>query len=146
MFLSVSWCAEPMPQLCKLKVKVTLKGHGILLLGEGGGGGMAVLLLFCLPYNKIANIVIVDPKVFNLEYRQYILESLIEVQLVYSIQMMLAISHRKLPVDHISRSPEPQGIWLWAWDNLHVWWELQDLVYRIWLGVSNFILLFAVGG
>ena len=24
MFLSVSWCAEPMTQLCKLKVKVTL--------------------------------------------------------------------------------------------------------------------------
>ena len=29
----VSWCAEPMTQLCKLKVKVTLQGHGILLRG-----------------------------------------------------------------------------------------------------------------
>ena len=30
MFLSVSWCAEPMTQLCKLKVKVTLQGHRLL--------------------------------------------------------------------------------------------------------------------
>ena len=33
MFLSVSWCAEPMTQLCKLKVKVTLQGHGFLQWG-----------------------------------------------------------------------------------------------------------------
>ena len=35
MFLSMSWCAEPMTQLCKLKVKVTLQGHGILWRGYG---------------------------------------------------------------------------------------------------------------
>ena len=29
MFLSVSWCSEPMTQLRRLKVKVTLQGHGI---------------------------------------------------------------------------------------------------------------------
>ena len=28
-FLSVRWCAELMAQLCRLKVKVTLQGHGI---------------------------------------------------------------------------------------------------------------------
>ena len=31
MFLSVSWCAEPMTQLCKVKVR--LQGHGILWRG-----------------------------------------------------------------------------------------------------------------
>ena len=31
MFLSVSWCAEPMTQLCKLKVNVILQGHEIKL-------------------------------------------------------------------------------------------------------------------
>ena len=30
MFLSVRRCAEPMTQLCRLKVKVTLQGYGIL--------------------------------------------------------------------------------------------------------------------
>ena len=33
MFLSVSWCAEPMNQVCKLKVKVPLQRHWILWWG-----------------------------------------------------------------------------------------------------------------
>ena len=33
MLLSLSWCAESMTQICKLKVKVTPQGHGILRRG-----------------------------------------------------------------------------------------------------------------
>ena len=32
MFLIVSWCAEPMTQRCKLKVKVTLQGHDMTFI------------------------------------------------------------------------------------------------------------------
>ena len=45
MILSVSWCAEPMTQLCKLKVKVTLQGHGILRQGIMAVKQTAVLYL-----------------------------------------------------------------------------------------------------
>ena len=50
-FPSVSWCAEPMTQLCKLKVEVTLQGHGILHMAVL----QAAVLLCLLPPEKFLN-------------------------------------------------------------------------------------------